>query len=401
MKTKKIAHALIPSAVLLCLTLAQPVQAYQSPEAQNFISGFNSFKKQDYGSAIRQFSKLLEQPESQLRELTLVFLARSYFKEGNIDETAYLLHLWQQEFPNSDLKTTLEPDLMNKTAKSDIRGILARKEQERIAREKAEQERLAAIKAEKERKAREKADAERIAREKAAAERLANHKAAIYAAVTTPRQLVALPAEKFTAVAGKEMTIPLTITNPGIMPDSFSLATVLPNGWKSHFALDGTTVTATPEIAPGASTKVQLSLVPPVSILEGQQLAVPVRLTSQLATDRAISGDIGLVASAPIIRAVVKKLDAVDGDPARSQCLVSVLNVGSADAENLNVTVTHPASYTPVSDGSVSYTTVSGESIRIGNVNLPSGGLQEFLVTFKRKGNSSAGVTCKAHLTLE
>ncbi|MBT0662775.1 hypothetical protein KI809_00525 [Geobacter pelophilus] len=471
MKTKKIARTLIPSAALLCLTLAQPAHAYQSPEAQSFISGFNSFKNKDYQSAIKQFSTLLGQPESQLRELSLVFLARAYFKEGNTSESAYLLYLWKQEFPDSNLKTTLEQDLMRETAKIDINAILARKEQERIAREKAEaeriarekaeqerlaaikaeeerkarekaeaeriarekaeqerlaaikaeeerkarekaeaeriarekaeQEKLAAIKAEEERKAREKAEAERIAREKAAAERLANHKASIFAAVSAPKLVMAVSSGDLVAVAGKEMVIPLTITNPGIMADSFTLATAFPEGWQSRFEIEGKPITTTAEIAPGASTTVQLKAKPPVSVLEGQQLALPIRLTSQVAGDRPISTEIAMTASAPIVRAVVKKVDSVDGDNSRAQCLVSVLNVGSAEASSLNITINHPASYVPVTDGSATFSKVSGETIRISQLNLASGGLQEFLINFKVKGGTSKGISCKAELTLE
>jgi hypothetical protein len=403
MKTKKIALTLIPAATLFCLTLTQPVSAYQSPEAQSFISGFNSFKSKDYKSAIKQFSEVMGQPESQLRELTLVFLSRSYFKEGNTDEAAWLLYLWKQEYPNSNLKTTLEQDLLRETAKSNITAILAKKEQERIAREKAEQERIAAIRAEEERKAREMAEAQRIAREKAAAEKLANHKATIYAAASTPKLLLSYPVGDLTAVAAREMTVPLTITNPGIMPDSFSLATTLPAGWKSRFELEGKQVSVTSELAPGSSTRVILALTPPVNILEGQQISVPLQLTSKVAGDRSISSEITMVASAPIVRAVVKKLDGVDGDPSRAQCLISVLNVGSADASTLNITITHPATHIPVANGSASFNKVSGDSIRIGQLNLTSGGLQEFLINFKLKDGNSAKdvITCKAELSLE
>ncbi|GAM10641.1 hypothetical protein OR1_02930 [Geobacter sp. OR-1] len=401
MKTKKIARTLIPAATLICLTMTQSAYSYQSPEAQNFMSGFNSFKNKDYRTAIKQLATLLEQPESQLRELALVFLARAYFKDGNTDESAYLLHLWKQEFPDSSLRTTLEQDLLRETAKIDIATILAKKEQERIARERAEQERLAAIKAEEERKAREMAEAERIAREKAAAERLANHKAAIYATVSTPKLLLSLPSNDLEAVAGKEMSVLLTVTNPGILPDSFALAAAFPSGWQAHFEVDGKQAEKTAEIAPGSSVSAMLRIKPPKTILEGQQLSLPIRLTSQIAGDRPISSEIAMVASAPIVRAVVKKVDSVDGDSARAQCQVSVLNVGSADASTLNIKLTHSASHVPEPAGSAPFSIVSGGAIKIGQLNLASGGLQEFLINFKVKDSNNKGISCKAELSLE
>jgi hypothetical protein len=146
-----------------------------------------------------------------------------------------------------------------------------------------------------------------------------------------------------------------------------------------------------------------LALTPPVSILEGQQIAVPLQLSSKLAGDRSITSEIAMVASAPIVRAIVKKLDAVDGDPSRAQCLISVLNVGSADASTLSVTITHATSHMPVKDGSASFNNVSGDSIRIGQLNLASGGLQEFLINFKHKGGNTlkGGIACRAELSLE
>lgn len=403
MKTKKINLRIISSAALLCLTLAQPVSAYQSPEAQSFITGFNAFKAKDYQNAIKQFSTVLGQPDSQLRELTLVFLSRSYFKGGNVDEASYLLHLWKQEYPESTLSTTLEQDLLRETAKSDIKTILARKEQEQLARENAERERLAAIKAEEERKAKERAEAERIAKEKAAAERLANHRAAIFAAANTPDMVITYPSGVQTATAGRELTIPLTITNPGTVPDRFSLGAKLPSGWEGRFSIDGQNLSMTPELAPGAVVKSSLSVAVPATALEGQQLNLPLSLISTVAPEKQVSGTIQLVASAPIVRAVVKTLDSVNGDPGRAQCLVSVLNVGSADAESLNVTISHPSSYVAVSEGSVAFSRGSEEKIKVSRIRLQSGGLEEFLINFKLKDANSGKrpISCNAELLLK
>jgi hypothetical protein len=403
MKTKKIALQMILSAAFLALLSTSALPAYQSPEASQFLTGFNSFKKREYGAAIRQFSPILEQPESQLRELVLVFLARAYYHEGNRGEAAYLLHFWKQEFPASTLGSSIEPEILRETAKVDVNAIIAHKEQERIAREKAEQERLAAIRAEEERKAREKAEAERIAREKAEAERLANHKTSILAAATSPATVIGLPSGELTATAAREMTIPLTVTNPGVIPDRFTLATTLPSAWKARFESDGRQVSATSDIAPGATATVRFVFTPPATILEGEQLVVHLSARSRAAGEKAITTEFRMTSSAPIVRAVVKKLDSVDGEASRAQCLISVLNVGSADADALTLTVTHSESYEAQANNSKRSEKTAPGRISIGPFRVGTGELQEFLLNFSRKGKQpvTGGISCKAEITLE
>ncbi len=433
MKTKKIAQKIILSAALLALSWTVPASAYQSPEAQQFMSGFNSFKNRDYTEAIQHFTSLLNQPDSQLRELSLIFLARSYFKNGKIDEAAYLLHTWEGEFPGSDLKNTLEQDLVRETGKVDVKAIIARKEQERIAREKAEQERLAALKAEEERKAREKAEAERIAKEKAEqerlaalkaeeerkarekaeveriarekfeAERLASHKAVIYAAADSPGQILTLPAVEPVATAARETLIPLAINNPGILPDSFKILTDLPASWKVSLVENGKQIEITPEIAPGSSRKLYLSITLPPTMLDGQSVAIPLQIASNVARERTIPGELRIIAAASLVRAVVNKLEIVDNDQKRAECLVSVLNVGSADAEKLTLSVAYSTAYEPQKDSATPFRKGSDGTVKIGSQRIASGELQEYRLNFRLKGKSPAkgGIACKASISME
>lgn len=435
MKTKKITRQFILAAAITALSCSVSFAAPEAPEAQQFMSGFNAFKERNYGKAIEQFTPLLIQPDSQLRELALVFIARSYFKTGKTDEAAFALNLWKEEFPESTLKGTLEQDLVNAVAKVEPKALAAirqRKEQERIARERAEQQRLAAIRAEEERKAREKAEAERIAREKAeaeriarekaeaeriarekaeteriarekaAAERLAKHKGAILSAAGSPGKMLKVAGEEPSAIAGRESLIPLTISNPGTMPDRLSITADLPDSYRSRLMMGGKPVTAPIELEAGSHTTVQLALTLPSAVMDGQTITIPVTAVSELAAEQPVSGKIQITASAPIVRAVVKSVDRVAGNPGRAECLISLLNVGSAAAEPLTLTIGYSSAFEPMLVSSAPFSKVSGKKLKSIPLKVASGDLQEFRIEFTTTDKSSPGeLSCKAAISME
>jgi len=476
MKTKKIRKIAVLSAALWCFSSAEPTLAYQSHEAQEFMAGFTAYKKGDYSLAIGKLSPLLSQPDSQLRELTLLFLARSYFRDGKGDESAFLIRTWEEEFPHSTLKASIEQDVAKNAQKLDVaayRSIKLKREQERIAREQAEAARLAAIKAEEERKAREKAEAERIAREKAeaeriaklkaeeerrarekaeaeriarekaeaeriaklkaeeerrarekaeaeriarekaeaeriaqekaAAERIASHKAYIYTAVSTPASMLAIPSEEQVVEVAKEATFPVVVTNPGVVPDRFALSLVAPSSWNGAFVQGGKHITETPEIPPGGSVKLSVALTLPANLVDGQNTVVPLRMVSKIADERPVIQELRLTASAPLVRAIVKSIDRDEKDPSRGHCLVSVLNVGSAAAERLVVSLNHSKAYTAVQDTDAPLSKVSRTTLKSRPLKLQSGEMQEFLLDFQLKdeGRAKEGIACQTAVTFE
>lgn len=430
MKTKKITRQFLLAAALSALSWTTSYAAQQTPEARQFMSGFNAFKERNYGKAIDQFSPILIQPDSQLRELTLVFIARAYFKAGKIDEAAYAIRIWEEEFPTSSLKGTLEQDLLSSVATVDRKALATirqRKEQERIARERAEQERLAAIRAEEERKAREKAEAERIAREraeaeriarekaeaeriarekaeaeriareKAAAERLAKHKGALRAAANSPESVLKGSVIEPSAVAARESLIPFTVSNPGTMTDRFTLNADLPDSYRHRFLKDGKPVSAPIELEAGTSAAIQLAMTLPPTVMDGQQITIPINASSELVPERPVSGKFHITASAPIVRAVVNSVDRVEGQPGRAECHISLLNVGSATAEPLTLAVSHSSEFEPLLTASTPFSRVSGKKLKSIPLKVGSGELQEFMLEFRTTDQSSRGeLACKA-----
>ncbi|MEI6704519.1 MAG: hypothetical protein WCL71_13450, partial [Deltaproteobacteria bacterium] len=161
--------------------------AAEIDDAAIFVEAFNAFQKKDYLLAIEKAGQLNQIfPDSPLRDVTLLLIARSSIKAGENELAAKTINKFKGEFSESTLASTIEEELLalgsrhqkgeplqpNKqlqTAAQKIRDD--RLAQERMAALKLEQEKLAKERAERERIAREKAEQERIAKEKAESER--------------------------------------------------------------------------------------------------------------------------------------------------------------------------------------------------------------------------------------
>lgn len=188
------------TAFLTCLLLATllcaaTVVAQETEDSQLFLTGFNAYQQQDFPAAVTRLGDVLKKyPDTPLRDMTLFWLARAYYKAGNRTDAARYMAKFTREYPDNPLKNTVEEDLLTLAAQyeKDQGGAVrvaamekaeeakrrAAEEAERIALEKAEKERLAQQQAaEKARVLKAKADADRIAREKAEAERVAREKA--------------------------------------------------------------------------------------------------------------------------------------------------------------------------------------------------------------------------------
>jgi outer membrane protein assembly factor BamD (BamD/ComL family)/uncharacterized membrane protein len=77
-----------------------------------FVSGFNAYLRGDYPEAIATLSGVLEKyPDTSLRDMTLLWLSRSYYKSGNQQEAGRHMAQFFKDYPESPLKATVEEGL--------------------------------------------------------------------------------------------------------------------------------------------------------------------------------------------------------------------------------------------------------------------------------------------------
>jgi uncharacterized membrane protein len=173
----------------------------ETEDSQVFIAGFNAFQRKDYASSIEKMNEVLQKfPDTPLRDVSLFWLSRSYYKAGNHQEAARLLSQFSKEYPDNPLKSTVEDELLTLVTRYENGeklpvGSPPVKQAENLVAQKAklEKERIAAAKAEEARQAAAAAETARIAtlkqaEDNAAAEQKERER---IAAVATEREQVA------------------------------------------------------------------------------------------------------------------------------------------------------------------------------------------------------------------
>ncbi|MBI5655876.1 MAG: tetratricopeptide repeat protein, partial [Geobacter sp.] len=134
---------------------------------------------------------------------------------------------------------------------------------------------------------------------------------------------------------GRRLMVPFEVLNRGNGADSFYLESGFPAEYGVQFVAEGkpdVPVNLTPQLAPGERFRGVMALTIPRGTIDGQKISYPVKLASQYARDVSQSRQVTLIASAPLLRAVIntEKKEEVPGEKVTYR--VALLNIGSAPA---------------------------------------------------------------------
>ncbi len=192
---------------------------------------------------------------------------------------------------------------------------------------------------------------------------------------------------------GHHGAVPFEITNRGNGKDSFLLASAFPAEFKVRFASAATpdvTITQTPELAPDQSFKGVINLVVPPSSIDGLRITYPVKATSRLMAEASQSREVPMVASAPLLRAVLRaeKTTPLPGD--RVVYRVTVLNVGSTVAQDVTFRLSFPPQLEPVDLASDGFRPDTKSAMILDKLQIKSGEARDFNVAFRLKDDSLA-----------
>lgn len=189
---------------------------------------------------------------------------------------------------------------------------------------------------------------------------------------------------------GKQYKLPFEVTNRGNGTDSFALESGFPTAFDARFATaDGSTVTSTPSLEPGAGFKGTLSFTVPKDLIDGQKLLQTVTVRSRFASDISQSRVVSINASAPLLRAVVKADKVVVTPGERIAYRVALLNIGSAAAGGVALDLGYPPQYEPVSYEAAGFRNEDGRLV-LRDLKVASGQSREFDVTFRLKDSAVA-----------
>lgn len=336
---------------LVLFPAAPPAFATELDDSSLYVEAFNAFQKKDYLLTIDKVNQLSQFfPDSPLRDIALLLLARAGFKSGDNTLAAKTITQFTTEFSDNPLKASVEEELLslgarlNKGEKLSIDKTL-RAAAQKVRNDQLAAERAIALKAEQERQAKEQAERDRVTREKAEAERKERERAAaLKLAKEGIKLVIVVPSGNRTTEAGKNGQIPFEVINRGTkreefllsMPVSKEYAALLTSSEKPGEQLERIA------LAPGEKRKGNLSFRMPSDKVDGFKTHLQIKAVSATYSDVTFSKEASVTASAPLVRIVAKPLKAQVTRGETVKYRIAVLNAGSLAAQGLSVRVTIP-----------------------------------------------------------
>ena len=372
-----------------------------------FVDAFNAYQQKDYLLAIEKCDQLNQVfPDSPLRDVTLLLIARASLKSGDNERAAKTVALFSNEFPESSLKTSVEDELKilatrqqrgevlaaDKTlltaatkVRSDClareRAVKLKLEMERAAKAKAEQERLARVKLEEERREKERLIAEKLAR------------ASIIAAIKLCEDAWHVP-------VGGNGSMPIEISNNGKNIEEFLLTIAAAKEYDAFLTRENKpdeNMTRL-QLAPGETFKGAVALRMPVEMVDGHRSVIMIKAVSAKFSDISFQKETIVISSAPLLRAVAKlvKQKVTPGEKLRYR--VTVLNVGSLPAQNLTVRLQLPPQIDFQGAADVSFKQEPDGTLVFKVDQLGIGLLAEINLDVKIREDSAAGQELRGHV---
>jgi len=399
---------LILSLFVVFISFA-PVYSAEIDDSAVFIEAFNAYQQKDYLLTIEKCDQLNQIfPDSPLRDVTLLLVARASLKSGDNERAAKSVTMFSTEFPESSLKPSVEEELKLLASRHQKGEILtadkmlqsaARKvrseslAQERAAALKREMERAAKAKAEQERLVRIKLEEERLEKERIHAEILS--KASIKASITLYEGAVAVP-------VGANGSLLVEISNKGKNSEEFLLSITTAKEYAANLirANDPDNKITRLHLAAGETFKGAVVFRMPAELVDGHRSVVKIQAVSARFSDVSFQNETIIISSAPLVRAVGKllKQKVTHGEKVRYR--VTVLNAGSLPAHNLTVRLQLPPQLDFQGVADIPFRQEPNGTLVFKVDQLEMGKLAEINLEVKLREDSAVGQKLQGHLEI-
>ena len=333
-------------SIIAMLLGAGFVLAVEIDDAAVFVEAFNAFQKKEYLLAIEKANQLNQVfPDSPLRDVNLLLIARSSIKAGDNELAAKTINKFTGEFSDNPLTSTIEEDLLALGSRHLKGEQLQPNKQLQTVAKKVRDDRLAlelaaALKLEQEKLARERAERERIALDKAEAERKERERlAAEKAEKESIKTAILVPEEGTVVAAGQNGSVPIEISNRAKNSQEFLLDVTAAREYGAFIASAGKSDEAVTHVklASGETFRGKVLFRMPSGKVDGDRAALAIRTISSKYRDVVQVKNALVIASAPLVRVVAKlaRPKVAPGEQLRYR--VSLLNIGSQSAQDLTV----------------------------------------------------------------
>jgi len=336
--------------LMLCMLTPAPVYA-DSDDSSLFMEAFTAYQGKDYLFSIDKLHQMDQlYPDSPLRDVSLLMLARAHQHSGDNEAAGTTINQFQKEFGTGPLADSIESDLLalgkrRQSGEKILQNKQLRAAALKVRNEHLALERAAAMKAEQERLAQERADRERIARQKAEAERRERERlAALKAARDAVKFSLATQGGLSALETGAAAFVPFQLVNLGKDAEEFLLESSLPSGVEGIItqASDRTQPVQKITLQPRQHADLLISFKMPSDRVDGARIVVAAKAVSTKFSDISKSHEITVTAAAPLLRAVsrLQKQTATSGES--SNYKVTLLNVGSKTAKEIDMRINLP-----------------------------------------------------------
>jgi uncharacterized repeat protein (TIGR01451 family) len=311
--------------------------AIEIDDSTVFVEAFNAYQQKDYLLTIEKCDQLNQVfPDSPLRDVTLLLIARASLKSGNFERAAKSTVLFSTEFPESGLKTSLEDELKvlaNRYQKGEVIGSdkALQAAASKVRSDNLARERAAKFKLEMELAAKAKVEQEYLQAEKIA-------RASINVAITLHGGDEPFP-------VGSNGNMPIEISNNGKNNEDFLLTIAVAKEYSAIIVRENKpdeSITRL-QLAAGETFKGSVVFRMPAEMIDGHRSPMTVKAVSAKFGDISFQKETILVSSAPLVRTVAKltKPKVIPGEKLNYH--VTILNAGSLTARNLTVRLKLPS----------------------------------------------------------
>jgi hypothetical protein len=412
MRRLPFAQLIIPvMALFIWLPWAPCAPAAEIDDSNLFVEAFGAYQKMDYLLAIDKVKELTQVfPDTPLRDVALLLLARSGLKAGDNTLAARTVNQFIVEFPDDPLRSSIEDELLslgerlhkgeqlseNKALHAE--AVKMRNEQlaiERAIAQRLEQERLARLKAEQDRIAREKAELERRERERIAAEKAAKEAIRTATVITLEESRIAM--------AGQSGTLPFEIVNRTQNNEEFILEINAPAEYGALLSAEAApgVMTSRMTIGAGQSLKGAISFRIPSDRVDGERKGMTLKMVSARFSDVALSKNTLLTTAAPLVRVVARPTGQkiVPGGQVRYR--VTVLNIGSKTAQELTGRMILPPQLVFMDKENPQFHRDGADTTSFRIDNLETGKMAEYYLNLKVRDDSRIGqeVRCRVEVS--
>jgi hypothetical protein len=397
-------------ALFILLPWAPGAPAAEIDDSNLFVEAFNAYQKMDYLLAIDKVKELTQVfPDTPLRDVALLLLARSGLKAGDNTLAARTVNQFTTEFPANPLRSSIEDELLTLGARLHkgeqlpenkalhAAAVKMRNEQlaiERAIAERLEQERLARLKAEQDRIAREKAELERRERERIADK-------AAREAIRTGTAIIL--EESRVAMAGQNGTLPFEIANHTKNNEEFVLEANAPAEYGAQLSAEAApgVMTGRVTIGAGQSFKGAISFHIPSDRVDGERKGMSLKAVSARFSDIALSKDTLLTTAAPLVRVVARPSGQKIVPGGQVSYRVTVLNIGSKTAQELTGRMILPPQLVFMDKENPQFHRDGAENLSFRIDNLETGKMAEYYLNLRVSDDSRIGQELRCRVEVQ